>query len=213
MTTFTQPIAQPMDTLKNKYPAYYRAWKSMISNYGKNSVDIFWRGTIGFMRFIEDTSELDNSPSDSKLPEVLRESVKLKRINNTERFSPDNVIWAVCKVVDKELERKERAQEREAELLKQLNELPSSYNLGVNPTDDKSYELPARRIEDKEERVNQLFEKSIEGTITKEEERELDILAAAVATRADLVEASTKGAVDLTEDEAEVFYNKRWSDL
>lgn len=82
--------AEKLEQLSIQYPAYYRAWRSMISNNSKDDIIPEWRGTIGLMRFIEDTSILLNNPD--VFPNV---KVKLKRKLKDFPYSSSNVYWLV----------------------------------------------------------------------------------------------------------------------
>lgn len=197
-----------LNLIKSKYPAYYRAWKSML-NYGKNEVSAFWRGTSGLMVFIEDTLELENSPS--ALPQYA-DYIKLKRIDESKKFIPGNVTWKIAKVATKFVLTKEHEAESQhddletqfAGLLERTSQVPiqdKPVGLEAEEVLDQKY----RRTEDKEARLEELFNKSMEGSITKSEELELEVLSKVV------VEVPP---VELEIDTvAEEFYNKRWSDL
>ena len=85
-------LTEQLTNLSLQYPAYHRAWKSMNTTYGVHVVTFDWRGTIGLMRFIEDTSSLPDSPTVS--PEFAH-TVKLKRKDSTMPFSLTNVYWSL----------------------------------------------------------------------------------------------------------------------
>jgi hypothetical protein len=73
-------------SLRETYPAYYKAWKSMVSNNPVASVDKVWRGALGLQNFIDDTSALIDNPC--SVP-----GVKLKRKVPALPFSIGNVYW------------------------------------------------------------------------------------------------------------------------
>lgn len=200
---YHSPDSLSLDMIKQKYPAYYRAWKSML-NYGKNEISVFWRGTHGLMAFIEDTVELDDSPS--KLPEFA-DYIKLKRVDSRKKFSPDNVVWKVSKVALKsstELEDSiDSSRDSSMEVLKKLEEKIESVVPQSIPSSIQSQSKLLRRTEDKEARLEELFSKSLEGTINKAEELELERLSKIVV----------EPTPEICDADAEEFYNKRWSDL
>lgn len=86
----TIDLAAKMQELQQLYPAYHRAWKSMLSTYGTVQIASEWRGTIGLMRFIEDTSTLPDNPD--VYPDV---AVKLKRKFPALMFELSNVYWKI----------------------------------------------------------------------------------------------------------------------
>jgi hypothetical protein len=163
-----------LESLKSTYPAYYRAWKSMITSYGAQDVITEWRGTMGLAQFVADTSVLPDSPT--FLPNV---SVKLKRKLSQFQFSPGNVYWKIPSV----------AQAKAARIKSNIKAatkfvLPS---VGV-------VQYPARRDEDSpssieelkklypdatsiEARMNELFAIQFEGAgLTELQAAELDVL-------------------------------------
>lgn len=93
-------LTDKMEQLKQEYPAYHRVWKSMITTYGTHEVCVDWKGTIGFMKFIEDSSILANSPSN--LPDFAH-TVKLKRLDTNAVYSPSNVAWVLTKASERVL--------------------------------------------------------------------------------------------------------------
>lgn len=192
---YHSPDSLSLDMIKQKYPAYYRAWKSML-NYGKNEISLFWRGTHGLLVFIEDTVELDDSPS--KLPEFA-DYIKLKRIDSKKKFAPDNVVWKIAKVALKNSTENAEVEFEEVDSLKKLSEKVESVIPQSLPSESKLF----RRIEDKEARLEELFSKSLEGTINKSEELELEVLSKAVV----------EPVQESSDTDIEEFYNKRWSDL
>lgn len=192
---YHSPDSLSLDMIKQKYPAYYRAWKSML-NYGKNEISLFWRGTHGLLVFIEDTVELDDSPS--KLPEFA-DYIKLKRVDSRKKFAPDNVVWKIAKVALKNSTENAEVEFEEVDSLKKLSEKVESVIPQSLPSESKLF----RRIEDKEARLEELFSKSLEGTINKSEELELEVLSKAVV----------ESVQESSDTDIEEFYNKRWSDL
>lgn len=154
--------AERMISLQQKYPQYHRAWKSMISTYGVDMVSLDWRGTAGLMKFIEDTSALENNPD--TIPRV-----KLKRFYPDAMFSPDNVYW--------KLSNKDKARMHAA--------TRSPHNTSVIPTPSvlASSVLNITTLKEKypdqasmEARFNTLFTSSLEHTLSVIEQTEFDIL-------------------------------------
>lgn len=208
-----------IELIKSRYPAYYRAWKSML-NHGKTEVSMFWRGTHGLMTFIEDTLELENSPS--ALPQYA-DYIKLKRIDESKKFIPGNVVWKISKVATKFILTKEHEAESEfsnletqfAGLLKRTSQVSiQDKPVGIEVDEPENVlEQKYRRTEDKENRLEELFSKSMEGALSKSEELELEMLSK-VVVEVQPVESELGQLVDgTTSAEVEDFYNKRWSDL
>lgn len=182
-----------IELIKTQYPEYYKAWKSMLSNYGKESITVFWRGTMGLMLFIEETSAIPNAPSSTL---QYADSVKLKRIDNEKLFSIFNVSWVLSKVVERKLEKEEKIL------------LYSQQSQQSQPSPDNIVtKTPFRRIEDKEERLEELFTKSMDKTLSLTEEIELNLLS-------EIVVSSTSTEVTCTtSNESSEFLNKRWNDI
>ena len=163
-----------LESLRQTYPAYYRAWKSMITSYGAQDVITEWRGTMGLAQFVADTSVLPDSPT--FLPEV---SVRLKRKLSAFEFSPENVYWKIPKVAASKAARIKSNTKAATKFV-----LP---NVGV-------VQYPARRDEDSpssieelkklyhtpeliEARMNELFAIQFEGAgLTELQSAELDVL-------------------------------------
>lgn len=163
-----------LESLRQTYPAYYRAWKSMITSYGAQDVITEWRGTMGLAQFVADTSVLPDSPT--FLPEV---SVRLKRKLSAFEFSPENVYWKIPKVAASKAARIKSNTKAASKFV-----LPS---VGV-------VQYPARRDEDSpssieelkklyhtpeliEARMNELFAIQFEGAgLTELQSAELDVL-------------------------------------
>jgi len=76
------------EQIKEQYPEYVRAWKSMNSTYGAAMITPEWRGIVGLMKFIEDTATVQDSPT--FYPGY---GARLKRYNDIAAFSPDNIYW------------------------------------------------------------------------------------------------------------------------
>ena len=166
-----------LESLKSTYPAYYRAWKSMITSYGAQDVITEWRGTMGLAQFVADTSVLPDSPT--FLPNV---SVKLKRKLAAFEFSPENVYWKIPAAAQSKAARIKQ-QERVTKFV-----LPS---VDGHPC---VVQYPARRDEDSpssieelkklypdatsiEARMNELFAIQFEGAgLTELQAAELDVL-------------------------------------
>jgi len=164
----THTAATMREQLRQSHPAYYRAWSSMTTVNGVDSICAEWRGITGLMQFITDTSILDNSPS-------VRAGVKvlLKRLLPSLPFSPANVYWKLP----------EHVRMRELKSAKQntpinVFELPASSSPAHSCTVDSIIQSYPTR-ESQEARMNDLFMKPFQegGTpITPAEEAEMKVL-------------------------------------
>ncbi len=153
---WTPPLsnAEQLEQIKQSYPAYYRAWRSMISNNSKDDIIPEWRGTIGLMRFIEDTSTLLNNPS--VFPDV---KVKLKRKLKDFPYSLSNVYWLVPRNC------------RKSHLALQATSLQETSQIITLDT------LIAMSRKDQEDRFNTLMSAHFSGTIlSATEQAEMDAL-------------------------------------
>jgi len=180
----SEPLGDRLDYLISTYPSYYRAWKSMISTYGRSSVTLQWRGTAGLEQFIADSSTLDNNPT--VLPDV---SVKIKRIEPAFMFSPDNIYWYIPRVEAKRLAGTMKAAgtitgtitgRMHAPLV-----LPSVLPSVLTPITGitvESIKQSYPSIESKETRLDTLFTESMTRTLSSIELAELDILGKLVVS-------------------------------
>jgi hypothetical protein len=145
-------------SLKQSYPAYYKAWRSMISNNPVALVTKEWRGAAGFAAFINDTSLLPNNPNEVS-------GVKIKRKIAALPFSPSNVYWKLpAKVLVssqsiycvQDIVAESRAAQKQQVTVDSLAALPK---------------------EEQEARFNTLMEAQFSGTtLTVTESAELDVL-------------------------------------
>lgn len=161
----TEPLGDRLDYLISTYPSYYRAWKSMVSTYGKNSITLQWRGTAGLEQFIADSSKLDNNPT--ALPDV---SVKIKRLEPAFMFSPDNIYWYIPRVEAKRLKVFGRDSRMHAPLV-----LPSVLT-PITGITVESIKQSYPSISSMETRLDTLFTESMTRTLSSIELAELDIL-------------------------------------
>ena len=171
------PAADQITTLTAHYPDYVRAWKSMYSTYGKNTICLDWRGTVGLMRFIEDTASLDNNPTILAAHGV---TVKLKRKQPAMMFSPLNVYWYIPRAEVKRLAQVSGVQS--------LYRMHAPFDPVVLPTvlpsvlttitgvSIESIKQSYPTIQEKEARLESLFTLSMTQHLTPIEQAELDIL-------------------------------------
>lgn len=160
---WTPPLSntEQLKQIKQSYPAYYRAWKTMINN-GVSHVIMEWRGTIGLMRFIEDTSELPDNPTISTV------AVKLKRKIQSLQYDKHNVYWkpsAVAVAV---------ASISTVQPMQPMQPTSSNTSSIASITAIKE-KYPT--ITDMEARIAELFELKFSGsTLSDQQELELEIL-------------------------------------
>lgn len=161
------PLSEVLEILKQQYPAYYRAWKSMTTTYGVDAVATEWRGTAGLRQFIQDTSTLPNSPT--QLPGV---KVKLKRKVTGFKFDVENTYWKLPSHM-------KAADRKKATLLdmNDLNNLPtptSSVDTSILSISDIKQRYPT--IQEQEARMQELFDQAATDRLSSEESAELDLL-------------------------------------
>mgnify|MGYP000350742343 CR=1 FL=1 len=152
-----------MEQLKQLHPAYYRAWKSMNTTYGVDSVSPQWRGTNGFATFIAETSKLPNSPT--QLPGV---KVKLKRKVSGFQFDADNTYWKLPSHI--------RASDKKKVTPLDLSELPKSTGTKTDLPSISELKEKYPTINAIEQRIEELFNKSMTDGLSANETLELDIL-------------------------------------
>lgn len=148
-------------SLQQKYPQYHRAWKSMTSTYGVDMVSLDWRGTAGLMKFIEDTSVLENNPD--TIP-----TVKLKRFYPAAMFSPDNVYWKIGN--------KDKARMQASARTTRNTSVPTPSVLATPVLNITTLKEKYPDQTSMEERFNALFTSSLEHTLSVIEQTEFDIL-------------------------------------
>jgi hypothetical protein len=160
--------------IQSQYPAYYRAWRSMASNYGKNAVCIEWRGVFGLMKFIEDTSSLPNNPTSHT-------GSKLKRKIRTLAFSPQNVYWKLP------VRNMQSAAVTQSVQSTQTVELPYTLEHYINLPRTKQQEL-----------FDSIMEANFQGhPLTQQEEMELNILGKLLSGKELLPEVSVSKYEDI----------------
>lgn len=181
--------AEKQEQLKQQYPRYYSAWRTMHSNYGKNQVSLDWRGTIGLMKFIEDTSVLDNNPDVmdalSASTGIVGLSVKLKRLQPAFAFSPQNVYWYIPRDVKKLLDAASTFSTSSNERMHAPIQLPQpvlpSVLSDIVPVSIESIRETYNTTPLMETRMEELFNESMTRTLSTIEQAELDILGKLIA--------------------------------
>ena len=158
-----ESAAEKMVQIKLDYPQYHRAWKSMISTYGVDMVSLDWRGTLGLMRFIEDTAALENNPD--AIP-----GVKLKRFYTAAMFSPDNVYW---KISNKDKARMIASTQARAY---NPNVVPTPSVLATSVLNISTLKQQYPDQSSMETRMEELFTRSMNHVLSPTEQAEFDIL-------------------------------------
>lgn len=167
-----ETASDKMAAMIQQYPDYVRAWKTMHSNYGKDNICFEWRGTIGLMRFIEDTATLDNNPTILSSYDI---PVKLKRKQPAFMFSPLNVYWYIPRTHAHKIASLEGITGTDTTRMHAPTTLPSILTT-ITGVSIESIKQSYPTIQEKEARLEELFTLSMTQHLTPIEQAELDIL-------------------------------------
>lgn len=159
--TPTRTAAEMKEQIAADYPTYFRAWSSMVGNYSKKEITPNWRGVLGLMRFIKDTSTLENNPDTPGLDVTMTfKGLKLKRKLVHFPFSITNVYWYFLPKYKKKYN-------------------PTSVHLTTDTLTTDT--LATLSKQEQEARIQELIEMQLQGhTFTQQQEAELTVLSALV---------------------------------
>lgn len=171
-------LTDKLEQLKLEYPAYYRVWKSMITSYGAQEVCTDWRGTLGLICFIEDSSTLANSPTN--LPDFAH-TVKLKRLETSALFSLNNIMWALTKASERVVKLRSVRAYQKLRYGQHPSVLPSVLT-PITGITVESIKQSYPSISSMETRLDTLFTESMTRTLSSIELAELDMLGKLVVS-------------------------------
>lgn len=169
--------ADKLKAIQERYPTYYKAWRSMLANRSADEITEEWRGVSGLVQFIDDTSKLTGAGITG---------VKLKRKNTMRAYSALNVYWALPKNKQKlvllQLRNKELASSDASSnetVYKNLFSLvpPSEPEINTRLANiDVQYKTICELYQTYDERMERFNTLGTNFNLTEEEKIELDIL-------------------------------------